>query len=113
MVGNEEGNGDFRCDSAGLCNWPQCRSFSATRTRIPQCCYSALEGKPCAHDADAKDQAAAEAAAEAGFHDPLGGRALSLAREAYAASGEVFPDRLVHGQPPKRYYWFKMVDGEL
>ncbi len=110
MVGNEERNGhkcrfmpNLHCLSFGgsLCEAGAC---------ILECSYKSLEGGPCPDDGDAKDQATAEAAAEAGFHDPLGSRALSMAREAYAASGEIFPDRLVHGQPPKRYYWFKMVD---
>ena len=112
MVGDEKGNGSFCRVSESLCYWPQCRCFEPQGAGVSKRGDQPLEGEPRPDDADAQDQATAEAAAEAGFYDPLGSRALSLAREAYAASGEVFPDRLVHGQPPKRYYWFKMVDGE-
>jgi hypothetical protein len=112
MVGNEEGNGHFCSSVPGVCRWPQCGRIWASRASILKCRNSALEGKPRANDADAKDQAAAEATAEAGFYDTLRSSPVPVARTVYTPPSSVLPDRMVHGKPTQRHHRPEVVDGE-
>ena len=112
MVGNEEGKRHRRCYMSSVCFWPECRSLIKEGVGIFECSLAALESEPRADDADAKDQTAAEAAAEAGFHDAFGSRPLSLGCAQNPPPSQVFYHRLVHGEPPKRNHGPEVVDGE-
>jgi hypothetical protein len=112
MVGNEESDRYKFCNHTGLYCVEECWSLQPPRACFHERGNQPLESEPRSNDADAKDQTTAEADAEAGLHDPERGGQVPMARAENAASGAVLPDWLVHGQSPKRYYWFKMADGE-
>lgn len=111
MVGNEEGNGHQCYCVPGLYILPECWRFITSRVGVPKCRDPALEGEPRADDGDAKDQAAAKAAAEAGLHDPERGRKVLKSSSKDASLGAILSHWLVHGKPPKRHHRPKVVDG--
>jgi hypothetical protein len=79
---------------------------------IFECRHIFLESQSLSAHGCSEDQAAAQTIAQAGLHDALRGGSLFVEGAVYASSGEVFPDWLVHGLPPKRDNGPEMVDGE-
>ncbi len=110
MVGNKKSNRGERCYLSNICDTQKCRRISPPRISFPECCYTTLEREPRPDDADAKDQATAEARAEAGFYDTTGSRTVFVVRTTDATSSEVFSDRVVHWEPPRRDNGPKVVD---
>lgn len=99
MVGREKGYG-YSCGFMPSVPCPQgCAGRGKERVSLSQCRYRALEDKPRAANADAKDQTAAEARASAGLHVERASRALSMVCEKSPALGKVLSDWLVYGEP--------------
>jgi hypothetical protein len=96
MVGNEESDRHICGLMPGVYCPPECWRLRPEGTCFSQRRHWPLEIKPRPDDGDTKDQASAQAAAEAGFHDQIGGGPLSYDRPAYPSPSEILFDRLVH-----------------
>src|SRR4051812_43780268 len=96
MVGREERNRNLGCYLPPLCRIPKGSVQCAAGTRVPQCRYPALEGEPLAHDADAKDQAAAQASSSAGFYDQERSGKVPVVCSLNSTPGSVLFDWVVH-----------------
>jgi hypothetical protein len=96
MVGNEKGNGHICGFHPSLRCSPECGGFGKARVGFLECRAFALASKSCTNDADAKDQAAAQAAAAAGLPNQRTGGPLSMEGPTGASFGEVFLNWLVH-----------------
>lgn len=110
MVGNEEGNGHICHFVQGLHCPPRCRGFGAPRISVSECSHPALARQSLAADGLTEDKIAAETTASSGFHDEGRSREVSMDGKTYPSLSALLSDRLVHGEPEKRYYWPKMVN---